>query len=199
MTATDDMVERLTSPYNKNVNSNNWKLLKLAGDEADGIKVTISDIQNAHFINTAAGASLEKIGSLLQTPRETGESDSKYRARLKTMWQKYIGSATIQDIKTNIATILNVAESRINLTEDFSTAYAHFKVQVYAADLTAGGITAPELKDFIGAIKSAGVSTEILQDGTFEARGAADPNDSTKGYNDIANTNPGGGTYAGVL
>ncbi|RLI77560.1 hypothetical protein DRP04_11190, partial [Archaeoglobales archaeon] len=61
------------------------------------------------------------------------------------------------------------------------------------------GLTVEELKDLLQAIKPAGVKLDTKQFGTFEYRSAADTSDPTKGYNDLANSNPDAGTYAGLL
>jgi hypothetical protein len=193
------MVNRLTSPYARESDSNNRKLLKLAGDEADDMAATIADIKAAHSINTATNKSLEILGSILQTPRTTDETDAHYRARIKTMWQRYVGSSTIQDIKNITAAMLNVNPQRVQVMEDFSTSYADFDVWLWVTDLVAAGVTVGELQTLLGVVKGAGVEVNTFQTGTFTCRGAGDSNDATKGYNNIANGFPGSGTWAGIL
>lgn len=199
MSAIDNLENRLTSPYAKGATSNNYKLLKTAGDECDEASTVIANIKSAHFVDEAAGKNLENLAVLLQTPRTTGETDAHYRARLKTMWQRFVGSSTIQDIKNVTAAQLSVSTTRVNVKEDFTSKYAHFDVWVWLTDLIAAGITVDELKTMLGNIKGAGISLSTFQYGTFAPRGISDPNDATKAYNDIANSNPGGGTYAGLL
>jgi len=193
------IMSRLTSPYSTELNSNNRKLLKIVSDECDEIDTTISDIQDAHFVNAATAKSLEYLGGLFQTIRTTGETDAQYRARLKTMWQRLTGSGTIQDIKNIIMALLSVGGDRIELNEDFSTKYADFDVWVFLQDLDAVGVTSAELSDLLDHIKGAGISLNAYTYGTFECRAAADTPDPTKGYDDIAHSNPTGGTYAGKL
>lgn len=199
MTAITNIIRRLTSPYEKETTSNNYKFLKVSADECDEINTTISDIQDAHFIDSATEKSLEYIGVLLQTPRETGETDAHYRARLKVMWYRYISSGTIQQIKNIIMALLSVGGNRIDINEDFTTRYADFDIWVFLQDLTAAGVTADELKEILGQVKAAGVSLYIYKYGTFECRTATDPNDPTRGYDDVSHSNPSGGTYAGIL
>ena len=199
MTAIENLINRLTSPYNKEATSNNFKLLKLSADEYDEISTVIADIRKAHVINQSTGINLEYLGALLQTFRETGETDAHYRARLKTMWQRYVGSGTIQDMLNIVAAMLSVDTSRVELTEDFVGKYATFEMKVWAEDLASAGVTVTELRDLIDNVKGAGISVTAQALGTFEARAAADPNDSTKGYDDIAHSNPNGGTYSSLF
>lgn len=199
MSAIDDIIFRLTPPYNQDPTSNNYKFLSIFADEYDEIETTILDIKSAHFVDSATGASLDNLGGLLQTFRETAETDAHYRIRLKTMWARYIGSGTIQDVLDIVAAMLAVETNRIEVIEDFVGVYANFDVWVWFQDLADAGITTSDLNDLLGAVKGAGISVAAHAYGTFTARAAADPNDSTLGYDDIAGSNPLGGTYAGII
>ncbi|MCK5217566.1 MAG: hypothetical protein KAJ93_07240 [Methanosarcinales archaeon] len=199
MSAIDDIISRLTSPYNHDPTSNNYKLLSIFADEYDEIETTISDIKSAHFVDSATGTSLDNLGILLQTFRETAETDAHYRIRLKTMWARYIGSGTIQDVLDIVAAMLAVETNRIEVIEDFVGVYANFDVWVWLQDMVDVGITTSDLNDLLGAVKGAGISVAAHAYGTFTARAAADPNDSTLGYDDIAHSNPTGGTYSGII
>ena len=199
MSVIDNTISRLPSTYNKDPASNNYKFLSIFSNEHEDIADTISDIKSAHFIDSSTGMSLDNIGVLLQTFRETAETDAHYRIRLKTMWARYIGSGTIQDVLDIVAAMLSVESNRIEVIEDFVGIYANFDVWVWLQDLTDAGITASDLNDLLDAVKGAGISVAAHAYGTFTARGALDANDSTLGYDDIAHTNPNGGTYSGII
>ena len=199
MSAIDNTISRLTSPYNQDPTSNNYKFLSIFSDEYGEINTTISDIKSAHFVDSATGMSLDNLGVLLQTFRETAETDAHYRIRLKTMWARYIGSGTIQDVLDIVAAMLAVETNRIEVIEDFVGVYANFDVWVWLQDLVDAGITTSDLNDLLDAVKGAGISVAAHAYGTFTARAAADPNDSTLGYDDIAHSNVNGGTYSGII
>ena len=199
MTSIDDTISRLPDSYNRDSTSNNYKLLSIFANEHDDIADTIADIKSAHFIDSATGMSLDYFGVMLQTFRETAETDAHYRVRLKTMWARYGSSGTIQDILDIVAAMLSVETNRIEVIEDFVGVYANFDVWVWLQDLTDAGITASELNDLLDVVKGAGISVAAHAYGTFTARGALDANDSILGYDDIAHTNPNGGTYSGII
>ena len=199
MAAVDRLVKRLTSPYASDPDTNVYKLLSCPGQELDAAEAEISKAQDAHHVDLAAGQSLDSLGDLLQAPRQTGEADAHYRARLKTQLQRSIGSATIPDVKEIAAMILGVSQGRVQVREDFSVEYAYFQVCAFPQDLDAAGITAQEFKGLLANVKGAGIRIAAFQAGTFTCRAAADPDDAAKGYDDIAGSNPGGGAYAGLL
>jgi len=199
MAAVDRLVKRLTSPYASDPGTNVYKLLSCPGQELDAAEAEISQVQDAHHVDPAAGQSLDSLGDLLQVARQTDESDAHYRARLKTQLRRSTGSATISDIKEIAATLLGVPLPRVRVQEDFSVEYAYFQVYAFLQDLDAAGITVQEFKDLLANVKGAGIRIAAFQAGTFTARAAAGSNDAAKGYDDIAHSNPGGGTYAGLL
>jgi hypothetical protein len=199
MSAIDNLLARLSSAYKRETGSNNEKLLQIPASELDVIKGEITNIQDAHYVDNATGKSLDYLGSLLQSKRMTGENDDDYRARLKTQFKKYITSSTIDDVKETIATVLNVSTNRVIVKEDFSVEYARFDIWIWMHDFTNAGITISDLNQLVSEVKAAGVRAEVYKLGTFEHRSAGQTSDPTRGYNDTLNSNPNGGTYAGLL
>jgi|Deesub1362B_J571_1020462.scaffolds.fasta_scaffold00525_8 hypothetical protein len=200
MSVIDRLVKRLSSAYRREQGSNNYKLLSIPAQELDQIEAELQNILNAHHVDYATGKNLDNLGKLFNCKRLTGESDAHYRARLKTQMQRYTSSATINNVKQVVATILGKPTSRVKVTEDFSGGkYAHFDVWVWLQDLNDAGITVQDLKDLISEIKGVGISVETYQQGTFTYRSAAETSDPAKGYNDLLNSNPDAGTYAGLL
>jgi hypothetical protein len=156
-------------------------------------------IKSAHFVDYAAGKNLEYLGELLNTRRLSGETDEHYRARLKAQFRQYTSSATVKELKEIISTVLSTQTDRATIKETWDTEPASFDVWVFLQDLEAAGITVDEFKDILDSVKPAGVRLTAKKWGTFECKSAGEPSDATKGYNDLANSNPDGGTYAGLL
>jgi|Deesub1362A_J573_1020465.scaffolds.fasta_scaffold00761_31 predicted nucleotidyltransferase component of viral defense system len=197
--AVEDLVSKLSTAFNKMSDSNNYKLLSVIDSEFQNIEQTIGDIENAHFVDFATGKNLDYIGQLFNVSRRQNETDEHYRARIKITFSKLTDIATIKDVKEVVAATLNTETSRIEVRDLYDLEPAYFDIWVFLQDLNNAGLTVEELKDLLQAIKPAGVRLEAKQYGTFTPRSSSDVSDSTKAYNDLANSNPNGGTYAGLL
>jgi len=197
--AVDELISKLSTAFNKSPDSNNYKLLEVIDSEFQNIEQVIEDIKNAHFVDNATGKSLEYLAQLLNTSRLSGETDEHFRARLKTQFRRYANSTTIKELKEIVSAVLGTLTTRVAINELWDYEPASFDVWVFLQDLEAAGITVDELKEILDSIKPAGVRLTAKRFGTFEYRTAADISDPTKGYNDLANSNPDAGTYAGLL
>ena len=130
--------------------------------------------------------------------RLQNETDEHFRARIKLTFSLLKCTTTVNELKEIIAAVLNTETNRIRVKDDYNEP-AYFDVWVWLQDLSNAGITDEELKTMLQTIKPAGVRLEVKKFGTFEYRSASDVSDPTKGYNDLANSNPDAGTYAGLL
>jgi len=197
--AVNELISKLSTAFRKDSDSNNYKLLSILDSEFQSIEQTISDIKNAHSVDYASGKSLDYIGQLFNIRRQQNETDEHYRTRIKISFSKLTEMATIKDIKEVVAAALKTTTSRVRVNDRYDIEPAYLDVWVWLQDLNNIGLTVEELKDLLQAIKPAGVKLDTKQFGTFEYRSAADTSDPTKGYNDLANSNPDAGTYAGLL
>lgn len=194
--AVDELIKLLSTAFRKDPDSNNYKLLKVIDSEFSTIEQTISDIKNAHFVDFATGKSLDYIASLFNIRRKLNESDEHFRTRIKLAFSKITNTATINDIKEIIAATLNTTTDRVVVKDDYPAA---IQLWLWLQDLNNAGLTLDELKELLKAIKPAGVGLSAFQQGTFTYRTAGETSDPSKGYNDLANSNPDAGTYAGLL
>ena len=197
--AVDELIKLLSTAFRKDQDSNNYKLLKVIDSEFTNIERIINDIKNAHFVDLAEGKSLDYIASLFNVKRKQNESDDHFRARIKLAFSKISDMATINDLKEIIAVTLQTETSRIKIEDRYDLEPALFYLYVYLQDLNNSGLTLDEFKTLIRVIKPAGVSVKTFQLGTFTYRSVSDTSDPAKGYNDLANSNPDAGTYAGLI
>lgn len=197
--AVDELIRLLSTAFRKDPDSNNYKLLKILDSEFSNIEQAINDVKNAHFIDFAAGQSLDHLASLFNVRRKLNETDEHFRARIKLVFSKITNMATISDIKEILAATLNTSTSRVSVRDRYDVEPAFFEVWVWLPDLAAAGLTLEEFQELISAIKPAGTRMQAIQQGTFTYRSTSDTSDPTKGYNDLANSNPEAGTYAGLL
>lgn len=197
--AVDELIKLLSTAFRKDQDSNNYKLLKVIDSEFNNIEQTIKDIKNARFVDFAQGKSLDYIASLFNIRRKQNETDDHFRARIKLAFSKITDMATINDIKEIIAATLQTETNRVKIKDKYDIEPALFYLYVYLQDLKNAGLTIDEFQELIKAIKPAGVRVQVYQLGTFTYRSASDTSDPTKGYNDLNNSNPDAGTYAGLL
>ena len=197
--AVDEMVRLLSSAYNKSANSNLYKLLKVIDSEYTNIEQTINDIKNAHFVDFATSKSLEHIASLFNIRRKQNETDEHFRARIRLMVSILTGTGTIDGIKKMIASALNTDTSRIKVKDSYDIEPGFFQIWVWLQDVNNAGLTLNEFFSLIQSVKPAGVRVNFYSQGTFTCRSIGEASDPSKGYNDLANSNPNAGTYAGLL
>ncbi|ADB58526.1 hypothetical protein [Archaeoglobus profundus] len=197
--AVDKLVRLLSTAFRKDPDSNNYKLLKVVDSEFSNIEQVVNDIKNAHLVDFATGKSLDYIASLFNVRRKQNETDDHFRARIKLAFSKISNMATINDIKEIIAVALNTKTSRVRVRDRYDLEVALFEVWIWLQDLNNAGLTLEEFQELIKAVKPAGVQVKAYQQGTFTYRSIEETSDPTKGYNDLANSNPDAGTYAGLL
>lgn len=182
------------------------KLLTAISNEFEDFIETRNKVTLASFIDTAERETLGKIGSVVNTPRRTGETDSHYRARLKVAFHRNIASGTIQDIKTTSALLLDTDETKISISEDFDQEPARFDITVPSAILENAAVSVDEFRSLLTDVKAGGVRVVAKQKGSFTYRSESDfhdgINDSGKGYNGLDDTGEPmdmGGGYSGLI
>ena len=188
---------RFTTPYNTEHGSNFDKLSQVVAWHAVELDNNTNDIIAAHQLTEATGYSLDQWGNLFQVMRNTAETDAHYRARLITHLLIYRRSATAQDMVSTCAGVLGVGTDRISLTD--SATPASFNMNVYLSDVVDSGLTLSDFSDIMEAARAAGVDLSMFSTGSFECKAIAGGHDADKAYNNIADANPDGGRYAGII
>ncbi len=197
--AVDELVKLLSTAFRKDPDSNNYKLLSVIDSEFQNIEQAINDIKNAHFVDFATGKSLDYIASLFNVRRKQNETDEHFRARIKFAFSKITNMATIDDLKEIIAAALMTTTERVRVRDKYELEPAFFEVWVWLQDLNNAGLTLDEFQELMKAVKPAGTRFQAYQQGTFTHRSIGETSDPSKGYNDLSNSNPDAGTYAGLL
>lgn len=182
----------LSTAFNKE--NNVYKLTKIIDDTFDDLEVALESVRDSHNLNKASGVSLDHLGFF--TKRRKNEEDDKFRARIKIEAGKLFTSGTINEIKKIIAAVLQTSTTNIVIEEP---AECVLKMILWRHQLDYVGISAEELYEFSQSIKPAGIKLILVEMGTFTCRGIGEQNDPSKGYNDLNNSNPNAGTYAGLL
>lgn len=188
---------RFTTPYYTEEGGNIDKLMQIRAAEIEELSHVMDDTIAAHKLSEATKYSLDQWGVMLQLARNTGETDDHYRARLMTQSLVKRRSATPQDMVSTCAGILGTTTDRVTFAD--GSAPASFDMSVFLSDIEDAGMQLSEFGDIVKNAKAGGVGISMVAIGSFECRGIGDTSNDTKGYNDIANTNPNGGVYSGVI
>lgn len=75
-------------------------------------------VLRTHWVDTAFGLDLDKLGVMFQLTRESKEPDETYRERIKRCLEGYEGGGTRKAILTYLDTLLNAQESEIEIVEN---------------------------------------------------------------------------------
>jgi hypothetical protein len=109
-------------------------LLKAVIKQLDEAEERITDMMKAHWIDTAVGDELDKLGDLLGLSRLAEENDAPYRARLKRAVTEYEGGGTVSTILAAVKALIRAqSEEDVKIIENPPTsASADFVVRAGA-------------------------------------------------------------------
>jgi len=176
-------------------------LIAALASEFEDFEATLKDVDVAKFVDTATGARLDRLGDVFDVDRETGESDDKYRIRIKVALRELLSSGTVQEIKSAIAVLLDVDESEVVIDEPYDVESARIDVGVFESELEEREISIAEFDDFVDGLAAGGVGIQTFALGTFmHVSVGEDPtaDGAERGYADTADPSTGG-TYASLL
>jgi len=149
---------------------------------------------------------LEKIGALVDTYHQDGESFEKYRARLHAEFALATCEGTITDVLITTGNILNTNTKNINYSEPSGGENGTIKMDVPGKALDNSSLTDSEVGDILNRLVPASYRVNAFRRGTFTYVTPTDYNNNnmtaSKGYDGLDNNgNPkdNGGTYAGLF
>lgn len=163
MSVISDLIKRLSSAYKRESTDNNYKILEIPASEFDIVEIEIGNVKDAHFVDSAIGISLDRIGSLLKVIRSEGESDASYRARIKSEVPNFVGGGTIESIEKGLA----ILPGEVTIIEDFPAKPAHFAVDIDLSGETGGPLPIDDVNIRIDKTRGAGISYDLEYNSTF--------------------------------
>ena len=124
-----DRLPRFYKHWEKN--SLIFTLLKAVIKQLDESEERITDLMKAHWVDTAVGDEMDKLGDLLGLSRLAEENDSSYRARLKRAVAEYEGGGTVSTILEAVKALIRAqSEEDVKIVENPPTsAFADFTVR----------------------------------------------------------------------
>lgn len=177
--------------------SNAHKLLTALAAALDDYDTSLSNVTDAHHLGNAEGDELERIGKLGDVQRKTGESDGKYRERIRGNIRASTSSGTFDDVLEFAVTMFDTSENNVRLDTDFDLDPAVVTVSIFQEDLNDSPLTASEVKDLFNDVVAAGHEAKVNERGTFEVKADGTSDDADKGLtSDSVST---GGTLAADL
>jgi len=93
-------------------------LLRSISEQLDEAESGITDLMQAHWIDTARGEDLEKVGALIETKRIPEETDEHFRMRLKRAVDDFKGGGTVPVILGQISQLLGDKSKDIEIIEN---------------------------------------------------------------------------------
>lgn len=175
--------------------SNVHSLVGALLSEADRIDDDLTDTYEAQHINDATGEALDEWGTLVQTPRNTGESDASYRARIKARARIGNMNSTFDEFTEFAAEVLETDIDNLF----FDTPYVppeEAEVQISADPSVYSGVnlTGSEAQDILDDAVPAGHEVQLFEGGTFRLKEDGEADDPALGLtSDSIST---GGTLA---
>jgi len=177
--------------------TNTYRLMKSLLTEADRVDEDLEDIYNQHHVNTATGDDLDKIGDLVNIDRNTGESDGRYRARIKGKFRAATIGTTFDEFAEFTASVLNTNIDNIDFLTSYAARPAVVSVSAQGSVYNSINLTPSEIKDVLDDGVPAGHEVRVLEGGTFRLKADGDTDDLDKGLtSDGIST---GGTLAADL
>lgn len=164
----------IKSPYD--LEDDSWQgFIQAGAGEVNDAEETLSEIVAAKTVVDASGAQLDRLGRLVQVPRQPDERDALYRLRLQIAFRRRIGSPTVPELRDLVAVVLGTSSEDIELRPGESR--AAFGVEEGAATVNIGieqailddvEFSTDEVLDALGRSLAAGVRLdEVFAVGTF--------------------------------
>ena len=177
--------------------SNAYGLVDALLSEADETDDILGKVYHAHQIETAQGKELDQFGKLVNVQRKSGESDAKYRVRIKAEFAQSRTGTTFNDFVEFAASTLGTDIQNIDVRTDYERLPA--VVTVFASPQTyeENALASAELADILSGGVPAGHEVNAQGSGTLRLKSDGEQDEASKGLtSDSIET---GGTLAADL
>ncbi|AIQ63323.1 hypothetical protein PSTEL_09730 [Paenibacillus stellifer] len=118
MFSVKDMLRRFADTYNKDPNSNLGKLISILHEQLAAVGETLETVRDWRSIDSAAGTTLDKIGTNIVQPRGAA-TDEVYRVLLKSKIARNLSKTDVNTIIQVLALALDCDYSDIRIQEKF--------------------------------------------------------------------------------
>lgn len=174
--------------------SNTYRLVRALLSEADRLDDNLDEVYHSHHIDFAEGEELDQFGKLVNAPRNSGEPDDKYRARIKAEFAQSKTGGDFDSFVEFVATVLNTDTSNLTFITGYEQRPATVTVSADSQVYDSIALTGEEVADLLGGGVPAGHEVAVRESGTFVLKADGDVDEPALGLtSDSVNT---GGTLA---
>lgn len=172
-------VDSWPRPSTSERNSNNRALLRALVTSLDSIDESLEQIYNEHHINSSTGSELDRIGQFVGVTRQSNESDSRYRTRIKARFRAGTIEPTTDNFSEFVATLLETSINNFSLT--LPQGQPVINVSAQSSIWEDNDLTASTLVDLLNNAVPAGHNVNIQEEGTFQLKQDGDTDDPSTG------------------
>lgn len=191
----DNPIDNLPDAYDKSVDSNNSKILKLNKSTTDIMDRVIDSIFGVLNLNNASGRALDDIWSGRLNLERGSLTDEQYKIRLRTKMMRNIANGSFPDLIEALAYALQCEKSDIHIVESDIPNKVIVK-EIPLALLLQADFTTDQVLTLINSLLAVNVTvSEYGFTGTFEFGEIENEYDEKKGFADMSQTIGG---YLGV-
>ncbi|SEH61049.1 hypothetical protein SAMN05192561_11266 [Halopenitus malekzadehii] len=199
MSSSDDrtpqerLEENLKSPYP--ADGLVWSALIVAvAEEIAELEAARQSVLAAKFVSSAEGEQLDRLASIFELERQTGESNARFRIRLQTALRAQLSSATISDLRETVGVLLGGDASDV-VVEEPESDQPLVDIGIWEDQLNDRGLTVDEFFDEVSPLTAAGVAAEGFVRGNFRFTAESQPVVSDRGFESLELAEGGGGTW----
>lgn len=110
--------ETITSPYPEGEDASEWdSLLTAIASQFNEVEDVFDNVDSAKYVDEATDEQLDKLATLFQVERQSGEDDSTFRTRIKARLRAQLSSGTNDDIRSAASALLNADPDTVSIVE----------------------------------------------------------------------------------
>ena len=133
--------------------------LEAMAAELEELETVRKQVLASKFLDTANVAQLERLATIFDLSRRTGEPVTEFRARVKTALRSQIGSGTLSEIGEMIVVLLEIDREDVELFEP-EDEVALLEPRIPADVMGEAEVRPPVLNDLLGDVSAAGVKAK---------------------------------------
>jgi hypothetical protein len=198
------ILRRLPAWMPTDESTGNFKLLDTVGHAVDRLEDDIEELDRATSVQDAETVpQLEELAKMVSLPSKQDEGTEKYRSHVLVEFQQVTNEGSINELVSNVATILDVEIEKIDYRKD---GHGSVTLAVPGNALDSLSITNDEFVEIATSLIAAGFNFSAVRRGTFTYITPTEYEnanyEASKGYDGLdsdGNPKDNGGTYAGLI
>lgn len=190
----EEYIKNLPDCYRKDKDSNNYKILQLAGHSVEGIKEVLTDIDGSLDLNKATGKTLDLYGDMVGQSRGRA-NDKQYLMLIKTRIMRNLANGSNKSVVNCLSSILNCDPSEISIKDTPNKPCTVTISNIPLQTVLEADMTTTQLLSLIKTLMPVGIVFETVSfDGTFSFSDSENEQSTTEGFCDVE-----GGTIGGFF